>query len=70
MSYDRHNQNVERLEQELALLQTARKPEEVAKDIRDWVDKYAGDDYLTRTCEYMNPWVPDKEQKGKKKRKE
>lgn len=70
MSVDRYYQNVERLEQELTLLRSARKPEDGAKEIRDWVDKHAGEDHLTRTSEFMNPWVPDKEQKGKKKRKE
>ena len=61
---------VQRLEEELALLKIAIQPQDAAKDIRDWVDAHATDDYLIKMNEFMNPWIPDKEQKGKKKKKE
>ena len=59
-----------RLVEELDVLKNSRRPEEAGREIRDFVDVHAGRDFLAGTCEYMNPWVPDKEQKGKKKKKE
>ena len=56
-----------RLMEELDILKNARQPEEAGREIRDYVDLQAGKDFLAGTCEFMNPWVPDKEQKGKKK---
>ena len=60
---------VERLMQELDLIKSGRNPVEAAREIRDYVDLHASEDQLAKLSEFMNPWIPDKEQKGKKKNK-
>jgi hypothetical protein len=67
---NRRDVTLARLEEELALLKAAIKPELAGKDVRDWVDLHAPEDMLAGTCPYMNPWIPEKEQKHKKKKKD
>ena len=58
------------LEEELKLVMGAIKPEQAGLEIRDFIDEHAELDGLARTNPAYNEWIPEKEQKGKKKPKE
>jgi len=58
-----------RLMEELEVVKNSRRPEEAGREIRDFVDLHAHIDQLAGTSESMNPWIPEKEQKSKMKKK-
>ena len=59
----------EELTETLKLMESAANPKEAATEIAEWCDLHASEDHFSGKSPAFNTWIPDKEQKGKKKLK-
>lgn len=48
-------------------LNSVKDPKDAAKEILLYTEEHVKSDYLAGLNDYVNPWIPDKEQKKKKK---